>query len=294
MEVVIRQVYGLGNQLFQYAIGRYFSKTYGASLRIAVDLPQRMSSYGLPRPFLLPKFSIAAKFRQITTIERLYLSQARHFDVAMRHFRAVKRIQVIREPQPQPHVFDRSLALASWARLTYFIGLWQCYPPVQMMEKELRRELSFVGPARGKNAEVNRIIQGTPNAVSLHMRRGDFAIEVPDWVLRRDYYERALQVMRGRLSRPTFFVFSDDIPFAKDFAASHSDCILVDCNDSETAHEDLRLMSSCSHHIIANSTFSWWGAWLNPRADKMVIAPRRWVHYETERIEIALPGWTLL
>lgn len=294
MEIVIRHVYGLGNQLFQYAIGRYFAEKCRAPLRIAVDRPAKLSSYGLPRPFLLPKFAIAAKYAQISTVERLFLSEARKFDLPMRHFRTVRRIQVIREPQPQPHVFDKRLVVQKWVRQAYLIGLWQCYPPVQMMEAELRRELSFLYPPQGKNTEFLRVIQTTPNAVSLHMRRGDFAIEVPKWVLPHDYYARAIQEMRARIAKPTFFVFSDDLPFAREFAAAQRDCVLVDHNDSETAHEDLRLMSSCHHHIIANSTFSWWGAWLNPRPDRTVIAPRKWVHFDTEQIEIAFPGWTLL
>ncbi len=116
----------------------------------------------------------------------------------------------------------------------------------------------------------------------------------PDLVLPPEYYIRAIEHMKDRLGNPTFFVFSDEPSFAHQLAANRRDCIVVDHNDAESAHEDLRLMSLCHHHIIANSTFSWWGAWLNPRKDKAVIAPSRWLGFKTSSVEIALPSWCLL
>ena len=84
----------------------------------------------------------------------------------------------------------------------------------------------------------------------------------------------AVSTFKQPLRDPTFFVFSDNIPFVKEYLPRKVPMVFVDHNDDYSAHEDLRLMSSCHHHIIANSTFSWWGAWLNPRTDKMVIAPK--------------------
>ncbi|MDP8991095.1 MAG: alpha-1,2-fucosyltransferase [Acidobacteriota bacterium] len=294
MQIVVRHFGGLGNQLFQYAAGRYFAKKYGASLRIAVEREERLSSHGQPRPFLLPKFAISAGFRQISTLERLLLSISPRIELATRPIRALRNIDVVRETHPQVHVFDPSLTIAAGTRTAYLVGMWQCYPPVEMIAEDLRTELSFREPPGGQNIELARTIQTTPNAVSVHLRRGDYAIEYPHAVLSTDYYQSAIQQMRDRLGNATFFVFSDEVAFAREFAANHSDCVVVTHNSDESAHEDLRLMSLCQHHIIANSTFSWWGAWLNPRKEKEVILPRKWVRFDTSEIQIALPGWGII
>jgi hypothetical protein len=113
--------------------------------------------------------------------------------------------------------------------------------------------------------------------VSLHIRRGDSTLP---WegkvVLQMEYYSYAISIIKERLADPVFFVFSDDIPYVKKGFLRDVKMVFVEHNDDFAAHEDLRLMSSCDHHIIANSTFSWWGAWLNPRPDKIVVAPRHW------------------
>ena len=294
MQIVVRQLYGLGNQLFQYAVGRYVAKKYRAKLRIAVERPEKLFSHGNPRPFLLSKFAITAPFARITASERLCLSISPKLELATRPYRTIRGIQIIREGHPQKFTFDLNLSLSEKTRLAYLVGLWQCYPPVQMVEAELRTELTFREPPQGKNLELARRIQAAPNAISVHLRRGDFVLEAPDIVLPIDYYRGALNYMRDRFNKPNFFVFSDEIEFARELARNNPDCVVVDHNDAAAGHEDMRLMSLCRHHVIANSTFSWWSAWLNPRADKTVVAPRIWSRVETNSIPIAFPGWTVL
>jgi hypothetical protein len=172
--------------------------------------------------------------------------------------------------------------------------VWACFPPAQLIENQLRKELVFRDEPKGRNQELARLIQSTPDAVSLHIRRGDYLLAFPEWVLSEEYYLRAMRTMKDRLGNPTFFLFSDDLVFAHQFAAMNANCMVVDQNNAELAHEDMRLMSLCRHHIIANSTFSWWGAWLDPRRDKTVVAPRTWFHCETSKVEIALPDWVLV
>jgi len=281
MQIVVRHEYGLGNQLFQYAAGRYFAKKYAASLRFAVERPVRQFSHGHARPFLLSKFLIPVNFVQISTFET-------------RPARSLLKMQIIREPKPQPHIFNRNLTIPEGTRRAYMVGMWQCYPPAQMVEEELRNELLFREQPKGKNLEVARGILATPNAVSLHIRRGDYALEFPESVLTPEYYLKAIAQIKERLPSPKFFLFSDDPRFAHQFASQNPSCTVIDHNGPQSAHEDLRLMSLCQHHIIANSTFSWWGAFLNPKKDKAVIVPRKWLKFETSDIEIALPGWSLL
>lgn len=292
MELVVRQYGGIGNQLFQYAIGRYYAKKYGAALRIATDTQARSMSYGHPRPPLLSNFAIAARVEQISTFERLFLSLRPPIELATKPVRYLFKTQIIREVQPQPFTFSPDLQIREKTRQLYLVGLWQCYPPAQLIESELRSELSFRHQPQRRNAETALQIHAVPNSVSLHLRRGDYLTHFGSGlVLTNEYYSKAMAEMRDRFGRTTFFVFSDDKGFATQFVSNNPDCILINNNKSESAHEDLRLMSLCKNHIIANSTFSWWGAWLNCRTTKVVIAPKQWLGVDTATVELLPSSW---
>jgi hypothetical protein len=164
------------------------------------------------------------------------------------------------------------------------------------MSVDLRREFSFREPPVGKNLEMHRRIENTENSVAVHIRRGDYTLEVEGNVaLPMAYYSSAITQLTQYLHNPTFFVFSDDINFARNNLRADIRAVFVDHNDSFSAHEDLRLMSSCRHHIIANSTLSWWGAWLGSYVDRIVIAPRNWMVGQRSRYDDLFPSnWRLL
>jgi hypothetical protein len=105
------------------------------------------------------------------------------------------------------------------------------------------------------------------------------------------YYANSIRQIYRSIRHPTFFVFSDDIPFCKEHLPTDENYVFVDHNGETEAHEDLRLMSSCRHHIIANSTFSWWGAWLNPNPAKLVLAPDRWLDPKVPHSDLFPPAW---
>jgi hypothetical protein len=147
--------------------------------------------------------------------------------------------------------------------------------------------------AKGNNLRVLEQIDGASVSVSLHVRRGDYTLAAEGNIaLPLDYYRRAIDLIRERFSDPTFFIFSDDLEFARQNLPTDIRRIFVEGNDDFSSHEDLRLMAACQHHIIANSSFSWWGAWLNPREDKIVIAPRHW-HLSPDLIytDLLPPTW---
>ena len=128
-------------------------------------------------------------------------------------------------------------------------------------------------------------IEVDDQAVSIHIRRGDYLLP-RHWantgsVCQLPYYKNAIAEMENRITGPSYYVFSDDISWVKENIPLKK-AVYVTWNKGEDSWQDMMLMSHCRHHIICNSTFSWWGAWLNPRKEKIVIAPCRWFqHKET-------------
>lgn len=283
LQIVLREYAGLGNQLFRYAALRYYAKRYGAEMRISVDPARFAHSHGYPRPFLLSHFSITVPIRERSLGDRLFLTGKAWLKAAVAPMKWVLRIDVFTQHHSSCYSFVRDLPLKRHLRRLYLVGRWQTYTIVDEVAEELRAELTLKEPPRGKNLEVLEQIKQCSNPVSLHIRRGDCLVASTNRVdLGLDYYLKAITIIKQRLDNPTFFVFSDDIPFTKKYLPQDVAMVFVEHNDDFNAHEDLRLMSSCYHHIVANSTFSWWGAWLNPRSDKICIAPRHW--YRTEDI----------
>jgi Glycosyl transferase family 11 len=277
MRIVIRESGGLGNQLFQYAALRYYAKRYRAEMHIAVDPSWNATSHGYPRPCLLQHFSIPVAMKERTFFDRIAAPVKPWLHAAFTPCRKALGIQVFNEPEADRYCFLRDLPLEPGVRTLYLWGYFQNHAMVEEVAGELRLDLTFREPPQGRTLEVLQQIGRSKTPVSLHVRRGDATIPVEGKVvLRKEYYANAIALIKERFVDPTFFVFSDDIPFVKQNLGLDPGTVFVDHNGTFAAHEDLRLMSSCQHHIIANSTFSWWGAWLNPRPDKVVIAPRRW------------------
>lgn len=147
--------------------------------------------------------------------------------------------------------------------------------------------------ALGRNLEMLQQINKTPGAVSLHIRRGDYLTINGAPVLPLSYYQEAIQKIRERIDRPVFF--SDDIRWAESTFRDGGNFVFVDINGADAGQEDLRLMAACKHHIIANSSFSWWGAWLDPSEEKTVIAPKYWMMIkETFYPELFPESWIQL
>ncbi len=277
MELVLREAGGLGNQLFQYAALRYYAKRYGATMRIVVDPHWNAQSHGYPRPCLLSHFNLSVPMHERTLAERLILTDIPWLKVAIAPLRWVRRARVFSQQPSRRYLFLQDLPLGSFAKTLYMVGWWHTYHMIDELEEELRREFTFKEPANGKNLEILKQIEQCRNPVSIHVRRGDTVVAATGRVaLPGSYYADAIANLKAQLADPTFFVFSDEIAFVKENMSLDTRVVFVDANDDFAAHEDLRLMAACRHHIIANSTFSWWGAWLSPYQDKIVIAPKQW------------------
>jgi Glycosyl transferase family 11 len=303
MKMIVRQLSGLGNQMFQYAAGLFYAAQCNAQICLITDPPQVSHSHGHPRPFLLSHFAITAQHRELNRADRLlFLTENRRLKPTVGPFlqRHILQnglhIQIITESLEQRFRFQAELPINHRMQTIYLLGYWQVHNIAEKISADLRREFTFRDSPIGKNLESLRAIRNTENSVSLHIRRGDYTLQAEGNVaLAIDYYARAIAHFQASLRNPTFFIFSDDINFAKENVSKDISAVFIDHNDPFFAHEDLRLMSSCRHHIIANSTFSWWGAWLNPSADKIVLAPRNWLVANCPvKNDLFPPSWRLM
>jgi hypothetical protein len=263
---------GLGNQLFQYAFGRQMSQ------RLGVPLHLDLRSYGeiVPgqtvRSYELAVYPIRAEIAQPEQLPPL--KQTRPGKLLNELAAKLGLRMSVVERLPPGYRADVPLR-----RNALYVGYWQSANYFAELAAELRKELTPLAEPNAANAAyAAKIAAG--NAVSLHVRRGDYAsvahTNQTHGLAPLDYYREAIRVMRERIESPVFFVFSDDLAWCRENLPLGESAVFVEGNGGAMAYEDLRLMSQCRHHVIANSSFSWWGAWLNPSPAKIVIAPARW------------------
>ena len=170
--------------------------------------------------------------------------------------------------------------------IIYHSGYWQSEKYFIDIEKKIQCVFKFnVELLNKKTRELEELINNR-NTISLHVRRGDYisdagANQVLGGICNINYYQSAIQKIESRVANnPLYIIFTDDLEWVKDnIKLSHS--IIVDWNRGKDCWQDMHLMSKCNHNIIANSTFSWWGAWLNTNNEKIVIAPQKWFNAHT-------------
>ncbi len=156
----------------------------------------------------------------------------------------------------------------------YISGYWQSEKYFKDYEDDIRKLYSFPAINDVENKHIAMMAMDT-ESVSLHVRRGDYLNEpLLNGICEEKYYESAISEIKKRVNNPLFFVFSNDIPWCR-VHFKQENIIFVDNNTGQNSYRDMQLMSFCKHHIIANSSFSWWGAWLGSK-EGITIAPRKW------------------
>jgi hypothetical protein len=181
----------------------------------------------------------------------------------------------------------------------YLEGTWQSPKYFEEVSSLIRQELTLKTPPSPETVHVAEEISQA-ESVSLHIRRGDYvsdaAVNKKHGLCDLDYYEQAMSLIAQERASPKIFVFSDDPAWTEDNLRSEFPMTFVSHNGPDKDHEDLYLLSLCRHHIIANSTFSWWGAWLCENDDKTVIAPRRWFRSvsEFDLDDLVLSNWRMI
>jgi hypothetical protein len=285
--MVISRIYGgLGNQLFQYAAGRALALHHDTRLLLDV---------GKFDEYKLRHFDLAALHTELTVAKPDELSPYFNRDV-------LKKIRDNIAPMPQRKVFKQKKfrfdpRFFSLPANVYIQGYWQSEKFFAPIADVIRREFTLRDEHIAKVLPLAERI-GREESVSVHIRRGDYANkEVMEMhgTLPELYYQEAIASLRERHNDLRFYIFSDDMQWVKDHLAVDN-AEFVSGTYTSTHFEDFYLMSRCRHNIIANSSFSWWAAWLNPNPAKTVIAPQQWFGNKGPRDtqDLFPAGWTVI
>jgi len=263
--IAVKLMGGLGNQMFQYAIGRRLALHKNAELYLDLSfLNLRENVDYTLRKYELSRFKISAITKDVFFKDD-FISKAIH---------KLKRIKYLVE---RNELFDPTIL--SEKRNVYLSGFWQSEKYFADIRQTLLEDFALQSSLSKDNMLLSQQIASV-NSVSIHIRRGDYISNKnalsKHGVLGLDYYKNALNLIRSRVPNPVFYIFSDDINWIKQNLHIEESHYIIEHNKAEDSYLDMILMSTCKHNIIANSSFSWWGAWLNDYSEKMVIGPKNW------------------
>ena len=262
---LIKMTGGLGNQMFIYAMYLQMKKRFK---NVRIDLSDMVHykvhhGYEMNRVFNLPhtEFCINQSLKKV--LEFLF-------------FRTILERKQNGRMEPYTQTY-------TWP-LIYFKGFYQNERYFATIKDEIHQAFQFdLKKANQQSLEMMKRMDADEHAVSLHIRRGDYLLpkhwDAIGCICQLPYYQHALAEAKKRIKDPVFYVFSDDLEWVKQNLPLEK-AVFIDWNKREDSWQDMMLMSHCRHHIICNSTFSWWGAWLDPHEDKLVIAPDQWTKHE--------------
>jgi Glycosyl transferase family 11 len=279
---------GLGNQMFQYAAGRSLSLSTSRQLFAAADqfdVYKDHNGYEINRVFQLG-LKVAPNKAMKDMLGVMASPQVRRL-ISKRHLKWLR---------PRSWLDEENFASFSMdSRLNpYMHGYWQSEAYFAEHAQVIREDFQFALPMSPQDVDVAQRMKAAPSA-SIHVRRGDYTTAKNQGIYTQcdlAYYLRATRLLEQQHPDLRYFIFSD----APEWVSQHllpslKNAELVGHNVGDRAAMDMKLMSSARHHIIANSTFSWWAAWLNPDPDKLVVAPRHWFTDPNRGTHIIPQSW---
>jgi hypothetical protein len=265
--------------MFQYAAARCLSLRHNTELKLDLSWLNATPPSSTLRRYELCQFTISAGIASNQEISDLVgclnpVRKNRFMQLFFKRNSPEKSTRVIQENQ-----FHFSPDILYASNNVYLDGYWQSEKYFIEIADTIRQEFVLKLKPDEQNALLVEAIDKV-NAVSVHVRRGDYVsnslVSAIHGTCSSEYFNTAMRLIVQQIHDPHFFVFSDDIQWCQSNINTSYPLTFVDYNGPDNAHEDLRLMSLCRHHVIANSSFSWWGAWLSTGPDKLVIAPDRW------------------
>lgn len=274
--IIVKLVGGLGNQMFQYATGRKLALLKNTELYIDTSfLDKNPDGAYTKRNLELNVFNLSLKIASQNDIEKFKINSSNKYSrVLQRNFPFLfKNLYVAESGVGYNNQF------LNFQDNTYLDGFWQSEKYFENIKPILCKEFS---PKEPLNSENNKWLEKIKSciSISIHVRRGDYITNQNalnfHGLCDISYYEKAMNIIKESIIEIELFVFSDDLEWCKDNFKFLEKTHFVDSNQNENFYIDLFLMSNCKHNIIANSSFSWWSAFLNQNNEKIVVAPKKW------------------
>lgn len=266
---IVRVLGGLGNQMFQYAFYLALNKRFK---NVKLDV-SAFENYGLHNGL------------ELENVFNLTLNKASEFCIKLydpacrtwgyRKLRRILQLKGAYYEEKEEFSFDQDIFSDPSSYL--FWGYWQNENYFKDIECEIKKVFSFNHVLDKQNQDLLKKIAQI-ESVSIHIRRGDYiGHDLLGGICTPVYYQNAINLIKQKVSNPVFFIFSNEIDWCKD-NLDIADATYIYGNTGHESYKDMLLMSACKHNIIANSSFSWWGAWLNANAKKIIIAPKKWTN----------------
>lgn len=276
--ITVRLIGGLGNQMFQYAAARALAQRHNT--KVILDLTwfdQKFDKNTTPRHYELDAFNLdTTSIKYTGTFPQKVIR---------------KLLQPSIYNEPHFHFSNRFEKLPNNIRLE---GYFQSEKYFKNIRSTLLEDFTWCTPASSQNQKLLNAIMSDDQSVSVHVRRGDYITNKSaksfHGLTPIQYYKKAMAIMASKIKSPNLYIFSDDPKWCKSNLRFDHPTVYISHNTQGV--EDMRLMKSCRHNIIANSSFSWWGAWLNENNQKIVIGPKAWfAHKESDTKDIIPKTW---
>ncbi len=279
--IIIRIQGGLGNQLFQYALYESF-KSMGKDVKADTTAYRDGRE---KRQLELEKLGIKLVEAQQEELHYYYADNSIWADRVLRY--TIGKSRYIKEKSydfiPQILELDEGYLNGYWQSEKYFSGV----------SANIKNYINFQ-KVNTDMINLRKAQMEEQNSVSVHVRMSDYLQKSKMYgnICTREYYRKAFNYIIERVENPVFYVFSDEPEKAAEMLKEYNCCLITE-NRNENSYKDMYLMSRCRYHIIANSTFSWWGAWLDKRSNQIVVTPSRWNNI-CRKNEICCNGWIMV
>ena len=280
--IITKIIGGIGNQLFQYAVARQLSKINNTKLFLDVS---GFDNFKLHK-YSLSFFNIKENFYSPT---KSYLVNNK-YNLFLKNMFSLKKSYLMSIKEKNLKFDPKILTLP---KNSYLDGYWQSEKYFISISEIIKKEFKLEIKLSKKSELILNDIKKT-DSVSIHFRRTDYLENNIHGACSLLYYRECIKFITRNLHKPHFFLFSDDIKWVKkNIKLKHKNTVVYD-NGLNGDIEDLKLMSKCKHNIIANSTFSWWAAWLNNNPEKIITAPKIWFSdekYNSQSTDIVPSSW---
>lgn len=279
---IINIMGGLGNQMFQYAFACTLKEKYPTE-KVLIDVHHyKFNGYKIHQGFeILTKFPNAS----LPVANRQEVAKLSYYIPNFWLSRVARKILPVRKTEYIQKLHYKYYEDASTLKGdVYYDGYWQSYEYFKDYRQSLLKEFAHSKPNEYNKGMISILTE--KNSVGIHVRRGDYKTSPQFYgICNLDYYKKAIEIIKAKVSNPSFFVFSDEIAWCKEnISPLLNDCEIIFVTENKGANScwDMFLMTHCKHLIIANSSFSWWGAFLNNNGGT-IVSPSRWVNRNEEQ-----------